>query len=171
MRRQNLWRMVLACGGVVIAGCGGSGDTAPSAAPPSPPAERQALPALAATAEAPTPGTPATALAPVPAPPAFPSEGATAKHIEAIVAPGTQAYFQAEDNRQAPKNSVELLQRAVQVYEELSATRRDDGPDWPSMNDLNLLVKYKILRAMPTPPKGQKFLLDPKTRKVSLVPQ
>lgn len=93
------------------------------------------------------------------------------KGITAVVDPSSSGYFKADGDAGVPKDAVELLNRAIEVYEEKrSRTDDGDGPKWPVLKDLNQLVTYRILRALPAAPMGKKFVLDPKTKKVSLSP-
>jgi hypothetical protein len=78
------------------------------------------------------------------------------------------AYFVDKNGQFEPTTAQEVVERAVQTYRELRASKHDDSPDWPAFNDLSLLVKYKILRALPPAPQGQKFVYDATTRKVTL---
>ena len=75
-----------------------------------------------------------------------------------------------EDGKQL--TTLQFLERAVEQYDRVrpgTATADSDG--WPELTDLSQLVKYRVLSKLPAPPAGQKFVLDPKTRKVSLVSQ
>lgn len=107
-----------------------------------------------------------------PAPVLTPEQASTPeKAIAAAVDPSKLSYFGAEGDAKAPKDSVELLDRAIQAYETLrNRTDDGDGPKWPVIKDLDMLVQYKVLRALPPAPAGQKFFMDPKTKKISLVP-
>jgi hypothetical protein len=89
-----------------------------------------------------------------------------------VVEGANMGLFQAEKGVEAPKSALELMTRAVQAYE----IRRDesdqgDGPTMPVLTELNQLVKYRILRALPAAPSGQKFVFDSKTKVVTLAPQ
>ncbi|MEW6307045.1 MAG: hypothetical protein AB1705_26580 [Verrucomicrobiota bacterium] len=86
----------------------------------------------------------------------------------AMVGSESQALFEDGEGNITVKNGLDFLQRAVAVYDEMATTKHDDSPEWPPMTDLSLLVKYRVLRALPEAPPGQKFVYDTKTRKVTL---
>ena len=90
--------------------------------------------------------------------------------MEAVVEGANAAYFQAQGAAEAPKSVTELLNRAIQVYgERRQETDEGDGPTWPVISDLNQLVRYKILRALPAAPAGKKYQMDPQTKVVTMV--
>jgi hypothetical protein len=109
------------------------------------------------------------AVAPVPSAASLPPADPTGP-LHGLVHSGNIFFFDNDGNF-LPKDSVEFLQRAIQNYLSEQKYKADDSADWPPMTDLSLLVRYKIIRALPAPPTGQKFVLDPQTRKVSLAPQ
>ncbi|MEW6306866.1 MAG: hypothetical protein AB1705_25665 [Verrucomicrobiota bacterium] len=157
----------LACSALLFTGCG---DSKPAATPTPPPSPAPAQPVALSTEDAPPPPS-IPGSGSVTAAPAIDAPGTAAADenpVVAVLGTEAQAYFQDEEGRVTVKSNLDLVQRAVQVYVDLAKTKHDDSPDWPPMTDLNLLVKYRILRSLPEAPPGQKFVLDPKTRKVSL---
>ncbi len=153
-----------------FAGCGGGDASAPGDTPAAPLASGGSLslsepaPAVSGAQTPPGPTGPAPVLTPE-------QVSTPEKAIAAAVDPSKLGYFAAEGDAKAPKDTVELLDRAIQAYEALrNRTDDGDGPKWPVINDLNMLVQYKVLRALPPAPAGQKFVMDPKTKKVSLAP-
>lgn len=78
-------------------------------------------------------------------------------------------FFYDENENFLPKDGVDFLQRAVRSYLSTQKYTSDDSNELPPLTDLSMLVKYKMVKALPSPPPGQKFVLDPQTRKVSLV--
>ncbi len=179
MSRSFVCLLTLSAGLLVGSGCG---DDAPPAAPatqpsapppPAPSAIEVGTPTSASGALPPPPGVTrsvaelpgATAAATPGLPPANP-----AGPLQGLVNPGN-VFFYDKDDVFLPKDPVDFLQRAVQNYMSERKYKADDSQDWPMLTDLSLLVQYKIIRALPAPPAGQKFVLDPQTRKVSLAPQ
>jgi hypothetical protein len=83
-----------------------------------------------------------------------------------------------KDEDDQPLDTLAALQYAVDTYERL---RGMDGPDdeeeaktWkpmPEITDLQQLVRYRLIRAVPQAPAGKKYVYDPQTRKVSLAGQ
>jgi hypothetical protein len=57
------------------------------------------------------------------------------------------------------EKSLKELTAALQTYMQVSS-------DYPK--DLNALVKMKLLKKMPTPPPGKRFVIDPKNIRVIL---
>ncbi len=88
--------------------------------------------------------------------------------LQNLVNKGNIFFYDEADNFLA-KDGVDFLQRAVRSYLDTQKYKSDDSNDWPQLTDLSLLVQYKVVKALPTPPPGQKYVLDPQTRKVSLV--
>jgi hypothetical protein len=66
------------------------------------------------------------------------------------------------------------LQYAAEVYERLRGMEPpvdDDNPRYkprPPLTDLQQLVQYRVIRAVPAAPAGQKYVYDPQTGKVKL---
>jgi len=77
-------------------------------------------------------------------------------------------FFYDEDENFLPKDGVDFLQRAVRSYLSTQKYTSDDSNELPPLTDLSMLVQYKVVRALPSAPPGQKYILDPKTRKVEL---
>lgn len=82
--------------------------------------------------------------------------------------PKGDIFFFDDDGNFLPKDGVDFLQRAVRSYTSTQKYKSDDSPDWPPLTDLQLLVQYKVIKMIPSAPAGQKFVIDPKTRVVSL---
>lgn len=75
-----------------------------------------------------------------------------------------------EDGKQL--STLQFLQRMVDHYDRVRpGTSTADSDGWPELTDLSQLVKFRVLKELPSAPAGQKFALDPKTHKVSLVSQ
>jgi hypothetical protein len=145
----------LGCAVAMVAGCGPSEtETPPSPSAPAPMPELSASPA-------PMPGEAVFALAPVPAATSASNPAATA----AVPVMEDEAGERLTD-------SLAIVQRAVQLYEEnRSAGSDEDGAQpWPELQDLSQLVKARLLPVLPPAPPGQKFVLDPQTKQVSLAP-
>jgi hypothetical protein len=73
-------------------------------------------------------------------------------------------------------DTLAALQYAAEVYDRLQAMEPvdDDNPAFkprPPLTDLQQLVQYRIIRAVPAAPAGQKYVYDGQTRKVKLVSQ
>ena len=180
MSRSFVCLLTLSAGLLMASGCGDDAPpaapaTQPSAPPPPPPSAIEVgTPTSANGALPPPPGVtrsiadlPAASGAAAPSSPAVNPAGS----LESLVNPGN-VFFYDKDDVFLPKDAVDFLQRAVQNYmNERKYQEADDSQGWPMMTDLSLLVQYKIIRALPAPPAGQKFVLDPQTRKVSLAPQ
>ncbi len=165
MQKHTLPLVATVCACLLLVGCGEKpAPTESSDAPPAPTG------ITFAPASQNTPGAPGSApVAPVEPPPA---DAPVEKQLAVVVPPENAHFFQAEGKMEAPKNNVELLQRAIIAYEEHGSSQRgDDVSPWPPITELNQLVKYRILRVLPAAPPGQKFVLDPKTRKVTLAPK
>jgi hypothetical protein len=152
----------------LLSGCGGSDDeTAPDLAAP-PPGAGGGLPAL--DGSSPEAIQPAQNTGPIQTVEVdFSSAAPPEKQIGAVVESANAALFKEDGEAKAPTDAVSLLNRAIEVYgERRHETDDGDGPQWPVISDLNQLVRYRILRALPAPPPGKKFKLDPKTKVVSL---
>lgn len=69
--------------------------------------------------------------------------------------------------------ALQHLQLVVDQYERLrpGSGGDDQHPPWPPLTDLSQLVKVGLAKSLPQAPPGQKFKLDLKTMKVSLVSQ
>jgi hypothetical protein len=78
-------------------------------------------------------------------------------------------FFYDEDENFLAKDGVDFLQRAIRSYLDTQKYTSDDSNELPALTDLSMLVQYKVVKALPSPPPGQKFVLDPQSRKVSLV--
>lgn len=77
-----------------------------------------------------------------------------------------------QDDEGKPITVVQYVQRAVDAYERMRyASVEGDKPPWPPLQDLSQLVKVGILKTLPPAPAGEKFVLDPRTQKVSLAGQ
>jgi hypothetical protein len=77
-----------------------------------------------------------------------------------------------EDDGNPITGTLEIVQRAVQMYEEFRFTSVEgDARPWPELTDLSQLIKFDVVRSLPAPPPGKRFVLDPKTKKVSLTNQ
>lgn len=87
--------------------------------------------------------------------------------LESLVSRGN-IYFFDDDGNFLAKDGVDFLQRAIRCYQNTNKYKSDDTADWPPMTDLQLLVQYKVIKVIPAAPAGQKFVLDPQTRTVSL---
>ncbi len=166
MSRKSFFLLALATGTLLTGGCGGS-ETTTSAEPArqvAPTIQPDIQPALAPAPQTTPPPGPGGVVAAAPATlaPANPTGP-----LENLVA-GGNIFFYDDDNNFLPKDSVDFLQRAIQSYMDTRKYKSDDSPDWPPMTDLSLLVQYKVIRALPAPPPGQKFVLNPETRKVTL---
>ncbi|MEW6304778.1 MAG: hypothetical protein AB1705_14990, partial [Verrucomicrobiota bacterium] len=119
---------------------------APDAPPPPPPA-------APVDAAAPAPGAPAANV-----PEASTSSAATDPLF----------YFRRGEEGQV-LNDLQALQQAVDAYSQRAGISEDpDVPAWPNLQDLGQLVKVGLLKALPAPPAGQKYILDEKGIKVSL---
>lgn len=137
----------------------------PAAAPAAP--QELASPAVSPSPVAPPPGTPVAAL-PGGSAPYEPVPIANDGSLASYVTSRASAYFQDQDGDFDAKSAQEVVERAIAAYREIQTTKHDDSPDWPVFNDLSLLVKYQILRALPPAPEGQRFVYDAATRKVSV---
>ncbi len=66
------------------------------------------------------------------------------------------------------------MEGLVAGYERQRASYAADtvnNPQWPELTNLNQLVTMRMITRLPAAPEGQKFVLDPTTRKVSLAPK
>ncbi|MCD6049064.1 MAG: hypothetical protein K0Q55_467 [Verrucomicrobia bacterium] len=166
MSRSYFSLLALSVGLVMSAGCEDvqSNTTTPANPPPAPSAQPE-IGAPAPAVVVPPPGTvvaPPAGGGPAAQPPADPKGP-----LQNLVRVG-DIYFYDKDDNFMPKDAVDLLQRAVQSYMDTRKYKADDSAEWPMITDLSMLVQYKVIRALPAPPPGQKFVLDPATRKVSL---
>jgi hypothetical protein len=155
---------------LVLAGCGGVDDDLGDATV----AQGDSASALPALEGAAPQGTePALNTAPVQTVEVnFSSAAPPEQQLGSVVEAANLNAFKEDGDAPAPKDAVTLLQRAIEVYgERRDRTDDGDGPKWPVFSDLNQLVKYRILRALPAAPPGKKFKLDPKTRVVTLESQ
>jgi hypothetical protein len=171
MQRSNkllpLGFMMVAVG--LGAGCGGSDEPADTAGATvaQPVTEVMAVQVAPPSPVAPPPGTPVAAL-PMGTAPNEPKPIANDGSLASYVTGRASAYFQDGEGEFDVASAQEVVERAIVAYREIQSTKHDDSPDWPVFNDLSLLVKYKILRALPPAPEGQRFVYDAATRKVQL---
>jgi len=92
----------------------------------------------------------------------------------AAVAPGAAAAsvkVTLEDEDGNPlTDSLQIMQRAVEVYDErrFSSVEEETDQPWPPLKDLSQLVQYKILPRLPPPPAGRRWVLDATGKTVSL---
>jgi hypothetical protein len=128
--------------------------TPPPGAATSPPASAGAAPAVAASE------------APAQPPPV------------AFGGPTTTEGLPAQDESGNSMDTLAALQYASEVYERLKAMDYPDDEEaakrWkprPPLTDLQQLVQYRIIRAVPAAPAGQKYVYDAQTKKVKLVSQ
>lgn len=162
----SLW--AIAVGVMFVSGCGDSSPApaeqvvTPSAS--TPPADISITHAAPPSGTPPPPGAPAPGGAVDNSPPPAPDGP-----LQNLVSKGNIFFYDDRGNFLAT-DSVDFLHRAIRNYLDTQKYKADDSPDWPPMTDLSLLVKYRVIRALPAAPAGQKFVLDPKTRKVSLAP-
>ncbi|MEW6306721.1 MAG: hypothetical protein AB1705_24910 [Verrucomicrobiota bacterium] len=136
---------------------GGSAPSAPAVAPAA--ADAPPPPPAAPEPPAPTPGAPAQAAPTVDAPTA---------------SPGTDPlfYFRRSEDGTRQLNDLEALQQAVDAYSKRAGISPDaDTPALPNLKDLSDLVKAGLLKSLPAPPAGKKYVVDAKGIKVSLVNQ
>jgi len=69
-------------------------------------------------------------------------------------------------------NPQAFLERAAEGYERMRfASVEGDAAPWPPLTNVAQLVQMKLIRGLPAAPAGQKFVIDPKTMKVSLASQ
>jgi hypothetical protein len=66
-------------------------------------------------------------------------------------------------------SAIQYVQSLADSYERTRAGQ-SDGTPWPPLTDLQLLVNVGMVKRLPTPPAGQKFVFDAKTGKVTLAP-
>ena len=157
----------------LAAGCGGSDEPAgdePSGAASQPVTQPvQAVASVQPTPPpvVPPPGAPVAAL-PGGSAPNMPTPIANDGSLASYVTSRASAYFQDGEGEFDAKSAQEVVERAIVAYREIQTTKHDDSPDWPVFNDLSLLVKYQILRALPPAPEGQRFVYDATTRKVQV---
>ncbi|HEY1171599.1 MAG TPA: hypothetical protein VGH19_09535 [Verrucomicrobiae bacterium] len=166
MKQMFLSMFVMSAAMLLAAGCGnGEAEIPAPASTTAPSAHADMGVVLVAQPVVPPPpaagGSP-TALGKTALPPADP-HGPLKNLVQ-----GGNIFFYDKDDNFLPKDSVDFLEKAIQSYMDTRKYKSDDSPDWPPMTDLSLLVRYKVIRALPAPPAGQQFILDPATRKVSL---
>ena len=160
MKPMLLHHCLLVSAGLALSGCGKSQPAAPATTPPplSPPA--QAMPSLSGGAPPPPPSGSVSGVAAT----------TTPGDKTAPAAPTELSTFPLEDDDGKPlTDAVQILQRAVEVYDDQRSD--DEEKPWPELTDLSLLTKYKILNRLPPAPQGKKFVFNPKTKQVALVPQ
>lgn len=123
------------------------------------------------------PGTAAPAPPGAPPPPskaATPAAPAGASDLAAPAAPravpGTDPLFYfRRDEKGRYLGDLEALQLAAEAYAGKAAMGEEAGqPVWPNLTNLSQLVKVGMLKALPAAPAGQKYVVDPKTHRVSL---
>jgi hypothetical protein len=159
--------LVISAGALLLTGCGESdtdstASAGPVVAPPvavnvtQPKAGAVAPPPVSATSVAGPPGAGAAATVSPDGP------------LQNLVNKGN-IFFYDEDENFLAKDGVDFLQRAIRSYLDTQKYTSDDSNELPALTDLSMLVQYKVVKALPSPPPGQKFVLDPQSRKVSLV--
>lgn len=156
----------------LLAGCGQE-SKAPSqpAVKAKPPGAVSGTPAPADPGAPPPPPAPVTAA--TPAPPAGNPASASAAPGAPTAAPGSDPlfYFRRDEKGQA-LNDLEALQLAAEAYSRKAGmSESPDQPVWANLTDLSQLVKVGMLKALPAAPAGKKYVVQPKTHKVSLVDQ
>lgn len=167
MIRLNPSLYAIAVGAIMVCGCD---DPVPAPAEKAMPATPATPAEISIAPVAPPPGSPPPPGAPTPGgvvdntPPPAPDGP-----LQNLITKGNIFFYDDKGNFLAT-DSVDFLNRAVRSYQDTRKYKSDDSPDWPPMTDLSLLVKYKVIRAMPAAPAGQKFVLDPQTRKVVMAP-
>jgi hypothetical protein len=148
------------CAGWMLAGCGESEPAAPTHSAPPP----AAMPILEAAVPA----------EPVPeSMPALDVAGG-AGNPAGTIAPAREfllAMEDAEGNRLT--DSLAVVQRAVQLYEEAryGGSDTDNAQPLAEITDLSQLIQHGFLKSLPPSPPGQKFVLDPQTKRVKLAAQ
>jgi hypothetical protein len=92
--------------------------------------------------------------------------------------PTTTEGLPSQDEDGKSMDTLAALQYASEVYERLKAMDYPDDEEaakrWkprPPLTDLQQLVQYRIIRAVPAAPAGQKYVYDAQTKKVKLVSQ
>jgi hypothetical protein len=150
-----------------LPGCSGSEDELDDVTAPAPADSGAGLPGLDGNPEA------AQHTGPIPVVEVdFSAAAPPEKQMDAVVDAANAGFFKEDGDSPAPKDAVSLLNRAIEVYgERRHETDDGDGPKWPVITDLNQLVRYRILRALPAAPPGQKFTMDPRTKVVTLEAQ
>ncbi|MEW6306240.1 MAG: hypothetical protein AB1705_22465 [Verrucomicrobiota bacterium] len=162
MNTKTIW---LCCGlALALAACGKK----PEAHPPTLAPEPEAKP-LSVVPETPPPGAPP--LPPGKAPDATvvaPTVAGAATNAAASLA-GTVAPLEDDDGKPLT-DTLAIMQRAADIYNDyrFASVEEEDDEPWPALTDLSLLVKYKVLRALPAPPPGKRFVYDKETGKVTL---
>ncbi|MEW6306242.1 MAG: hypothetical protein AB1705_22475 [Verrucomicrobiota bacterium] len=165
MHPRHMCRVVMLCGGLLLAGgCGDKEVTTSPAAPASTPVAASAPPMASLGAEA-------TVDAPPPA-----SSGTTP--IATIASPtagaggpaGASGVTLEDEDGNPLTDALKVMQRAVDMYQDhrFSSVQNENDEPWPELTDLSQLVKYKVVPALPQAPAGKKFVYDAKERKVSL---
>jgi hypothetical protein len=163
--RTTTFLWLIGCVAWLGAGCGGSEqtDTPPSAAL-EPVADELSLEAEESDLPPPLTDVPVIDIGTPDAP--------MEQQIRTVLTPTALTYFRNDDGDLiVPKSTVELLQRAVYTYSELQEESQETARPWPRLTDLAQLVQFRVLTALPAPPPGQKFVYDPKTRRVSVAAQ
>jgi hypothetical protein len=94
---------------------------------------------------------------------------------QAAAAPGilpatADAEVKLQDADGKTLSAIEFMNMAAENYERTRAGMTE-GDVWPPLTSLDQLVRIGFLRKLPAAPAGQKFQLNPETRKVMLVPQ
>lgn len=124
------------------------------------------------------PSTPASKAKPaeaVPGTAATPAAPAAAPELAAPAAPratldADPLFYFRRDEKGRYLGDLEALQLAAEAYVGKAAMGEEaDQPVWPNLTNLSQLVKVGMLKALPAAPAGQKYVVDPKTHRVSLV--
>ncbi len=134
---------------LLVAGCGQS---------PTPVAQAPKRPAVPPPAAA-EPAAPADAPPPVPGVvTATPADSGT----PSLSNGDDVAFYRSRDSEGKLASDLDVLNNALMAY-------GTDGKQRPPFKDLSDLVTQGLIKKMPTPPDGKKFVFDPKTAKVTLV--
>lgn len=120
---------------------------------PPPPAPQAVSMATTPAAPAPTPDTP-------------PPTAAGA----AIMPAAQDAEVKIADAEGKPVPILDFMNTAVEGYERTRAGMTE-GVIWPPLTSLEIMVQVGYMKKLPAAPSGQKFHLNPETKKVTLVPQ
>jgi hypothetical protein len=145
------YKIIAICSAVVcLSGCGPKESESVDVPPPSTTPPVTMTPAAPPT-PAPTPDTP---------PPVAGAIMPTAESTEVKVV----------DVEGKPLPILDFMNQAVEFYER-TRSGMTEGTPWPPLTDLNQLVQYGALKRLPAAPDGQKFHLNPETKKVTVVPK
>ncbi len=144
---------VLGCAAVLTCGCGGDTETAA--------VEQEVEYFTAEDVEA--------QVAPVPPP----VPGAPVAASTRVDPTNNDEIFREYNDDGEMRSVTSILEKVVESYEQTREMAGGaDNPysqkTYPPLTNLQQLVTYRFLKALPAAPAGQKFVLDPKTLKVSL---